>query len=224
MKMVYTHEEIIFAIRELRNAVHDLMNADYRTYESHAKYIICLINSNSVLSEVLGPFLHRQLNLQNIEQNQGNGWGNLILPIERENKIAYGLQVLERFSQNENSAINYATKFFYNKTYNVSLRKINEQLFTSTFRGIFDNLNDLEKKHAPEREVKPYVPMNTINIGNLNANAPVAVGHEIYQSVMTQTGLGDQMIETLIQNKIAMTDIEKIRSEIYELAKELVKP
>ena len=87
-----------------------------------------------------------------------------------------------------------------------------------------DNLNDLEKKHATEREVKPYTPMNTINIGNLNANAPVAVGHEIYQSVTTQTGLGDQMIAALIQNQISITDIEKIRSEIYELAKELVKP
>jgi|GEM_PF-4136787 len=221
--MVYNHDEIILAIRELRNAVHDLMNADYMTYESNAKYIIGLIKSNSVLSEVIGPFLHRQLNLQDIEQNHGNGWGNLILPIERESKIAYGLQVLEHFSQNENSAIIYATNFFYNKTYNVSLRKINEQLFTPVFRGVFDNLNDLEKKHAPEREVKPYVPMYTINIGSLNANAPVAVGHEIYQSVTTQTGLGDQMIEALIQNKMAMTDVEKIRGEIYELAKELVK-
>lgn len=222
--MIYTQDQVNAAARELRNATRDLLNADSNIYDSRAKASWHLISTNSIIFEVLTPYFNRQIDLDVIEEVSSNGWGKLNLPTDKNDRISYGLQVLKRFADRENAAINYAFRYFYNKTINVALRKTNEQLFTPVFRDIFDMFDDIKTTamQIEENSTKERSLTTNIYVGKLMAHAPVAIGQGITQTI-SQNGLSEKIVDALLQNNVSLDDIDKIRSEIEQLSNEVVK-
>ena len=221
---INTKQEVDNAVRDLRNAVRDLMNADYRTYDSNVQRLIYLINSNEILSDALNPYIGKTIDLSKIEVNLDGGWGNLVLPVSKKDRISYGLQVLKRFSETEGYAIDYAFLFFYNKNITAALRKTNEQLFTPIFRDMFELLEEIHKVQEMTNESEQRNSSTIIQIGTLSANGPVAVGYDIYQNVTIQNGISEHIVLSLLHNNISLSEIDKIRTQIEQLADELLKP
>ena len=220
---VNTKREVENAIRDLRNAVRDLMNADYLTYESNVKRLIYIVNSNEILFNALNSYISKTLDLSKIEVNVDSGWGKLVLPLSKEDRISYGLQVLKRFSESEGYAIEYAFSFFYNKNITSALRKINEQLFTPIFRDIFEFLEEINRESEITNEAEQRNSKTIIQIGTLSANGSVAVGQDIYQNITIQNGINEQIVMSLLQNSIPLSEVDKIRPQIEKLADELLK-
>lgn len=224
--MTYTQDQINLATRELRNATRDLLNADSNTYDSRVKALWHIISTNSIIFEVLTPYLNKNVELNDIEEESPNGWGKLNLPADKNDRISYGLQVLKRFADRENVALNYAFRFFYNKSINACLRKTNEQLFTPFFRDVFDIFDDLKMTELQsvekEESVEKHSTTTNIYVGNLTAQAPVAIGQGITQTI-AQNGLSEKIVEALLKNNVSSDDINKIRAEIEELSNELIK-
>jgi len=221
---INTKREVDNAIRDLRNVVRDLMNADYLTYESNVKRLIYLVNSNEILFNALNSYISKTLDLSKIEVNLDGGWGKLVLPLSKEERISYGLQVLKRFSESDGYAIEYAFSFFYNKNITAALRKINEQLFTPIFRDIFQLLEEINKETKIANESEQINSKTIIQIGTLSANGSVAVGKDIYQNITIQNGINEQIVMSLLQNSIPLSEVDKIRTQIEQLADELLKP
>jgi hypothetical protein len=224
--MIYTQNQIEVAVRAFRNAVRDLMNADYNTYHSRVKTVWHLMTTNLLIFEVLAPYLDKKIDFTVIEESLPNGWGKLNFPLDKDDRISYGLQVLKRFAGQENIAITYAFRYFYNETINVALRKTNEQLFTPTFRDVFDLFDDIKMTAKQMTEEKRSITERTLTtniyVGNLTAQGPVAIGHDITQTV-THSGLSEEIEKALLQNNVSLVDIKKIREEIEEISNELVK-
>lgn len=213
-------DEISKANRDFRNAVQDLLNANHNTYDSKVKALLYLINNNRILSELLAPYLERALDLAQIEQTF-NGWGKLELPLEKDHRTAYGLQVLKRFTLQERAALGYAGHFFYKENFNAALRNLNEQLLVPVFREVYNMLDDLlEQNKEPSR---PETAGSGISIHTLTVHGPANVGHGASQTVVSYHGVSEQIISALLQSGISTSEVDKIRVHVDALAEEMKK-
>lgn len=224
--MSFTSKEVMRSIREFQHAVEDVLEASHITYQEKVNYLMNLIENDKVLNNIVGPYLQLKIDRDAIEYPHGMRYRmRPKLPINKDERIAYVLQVLYDSYKGKYKMEAYAFEIYRQTRIVENLYRWNDEFFMPCVRELFTKLNDLiEDQVKDNNEIHPS-SLQIINYGSITAHAGanIALGHQIVQSITQRDVVKDIVEEALQQNAISQDNKELLEKLCNNLKEELDK-
>ena len=210
--MDYEVKEVQRAIRDLKEATHDILQATLHSYQSRIGRFINLTETNRVIAAITGPLFNMEIDHEKIENN-----GDLCLPSELNLQMAYSLQVLKASAHGEFPMDGYVTSLFMQQYIDDNIRLFNSEVLYPCFRELGNRLDDLLDDHAHAERVSSSLLQN-IFVGHITAyeGSQIAVGQDISQSnkgADFSSVVGEALDKGIISHE-QRENIEKLLSDL----------
>lgn len=229
--MTNNYQELTAVAREFKDISTDLLNSNYKTFNSHLNFFKTICNESGIIQEILNPIVNNNYNVQNWYQQATNsigmvGSGDPTLPVRKIDALTVIYHML--WNENAQKLIeNFTIQTMYSKQFDEMLRKYNASFTNQFIRYI---LRELENKiEMVKPQAIPYG--NTFNTFNGPTNYATN-SHSVNQNIQINNPdlieVINQMREVVDRSTLSLTEkqdaLETIEMIENEVSKEKPSP
>lgn len=171
--MEVTKKAVKRTLRDVKLSVEEIGLSDAATLLSKIKQFLTMCEENEILNFFAYEFFKAEIDIDEIEKDEGNLWIKLRLPSNKNDNLAYVLQLLKRFAEkeNEHEMHNYAFKLYMDKQSAYNVPKVAQKIIYPSllhFQNILedfieDNIEEedlLIVENTPKQFMPPLKPTN----------------------------------------------------------------
>ncbi|NQV17177.1 MAG: hypothetical protein HQ534_01340 [Armatimonadetes bacterium] len=154
-----------------------------------------------------------------------NGWGDLHLPLNINEHIAFVLQLFFKTEKNEFDINNFLLSYFNQNTFDENIYIFNSSVVEPAFRELLIKLDDFIEDEVEGREDVNITNFQIFNIGSISAtksNVIIGSNNPIINQNSTDS-FKEDFIKELLSKGFKLDQIDNIRLSINTIHSELNK-
>lgn len=218
-------KEVKRSFRDLQNITNDLLNSNIDNYLNLVKRFIQFSHRNKIICRIVEPLLTYHLDEEKYKKRYTNNHGEIEVPIEIEEHIAFVLQLFNEISNDEKFRL---IEFLINHittNYGDHLELFNRNIVAPAIREFLNRINDFIEDEVEGKVEVEISRINIFNVGSIsNKNGNIAIGNHI--SIIQSTNienLSDEFAKAILNHGFSISEFDKVKIEINELKEELKK-
>ncbi|WP_215085624.1 hypothetical protein [Exiguobacterium sp. s78] len=217
MPKEYSIKELKRAYRDLTEVSKRLINSNSANVQSNIHSFFSLIESNSVIFDLVSPLLKADLNWHEIEESHPR---LIQIPNEKIYRNAYFIQVLEKV-KNKQRSIESTAMYFGTRETNINrlISYFMTTLAVSSLNDIINSLGDIIEDLDDREEVSQEQIALIYTEIHANPGTAISIGGDITQIINYYDVKTIQEIKSNIDNEQRLTEV--IKNELKDIAEQL---